>query len=120
MMLSGATRSVGEIWLLNVPGSDSTEAPCSKGAVRLAGVLRSGAGCSGTGMTCWLRGVAIGGSLGTPTARPEDAAVGTAAGIGGACANGEDASRVTASSVRIMSKARILRNIWVRDLLKLD
>ena len=33
MMLSGGTCSVGDTWVAKVPGSDSTEAPCSKGAV---------------------------------------------------------------------------------------
>ena len=120
MMLSGATRSVGEICRAKVPGSDSTEAPCSNGAVWLEGVLRSGAGCSGTGMTCWLRGVAIGGNLGTPTARPEVAAVGIAAGIGAVCANRDDGCSASTGSTRITSKGNILRSIIrIRNLLEL-
>src|SRR6185437_9092651 len=119
MMLSGATRSVGDIWPRKVPGSDKTEAPCSNGAVCLAVAPMSGALCSGTGMTCWLRGVAMGGSFGTPTARPEDAAAGAATGAGAVCASSEGASSASIGRIKITNTAKILRNIWVRDLLEL-
>src|SRR5579872_6844900 len=108
MMLSGAIRSVGESCLAKVPGNDNTEVPCSKGAVWLDGALRSGAGCSGTGITCWLRGVAIGGNLGTPTARPEVAAVGTGTGIGGVCASRDDECSASTGSTRTTSMGNIL------------
>src|ERR1700730_7473233 len=115
MMLSGATRSVGDIWPAKISGSDSTELPCSKGAVRLEGALIFGTDCWGTGMTCWLRGVAIGGNFGTPTASPDG--VGPAAGIGAICASTESVSPASAGSIAITSTAKILRNIWDRDLL---
>src|ERR1700736_6696754 len=117
MMLSGATRSVGDIWPAKISGSDSTELPCSKGAVRLEGALIFGADCSGTAMTCWLRGVAIGGNFGTRAASPEGNGVGPAAGIGAICASTESASLASAGNMMITSRAKILRNIWDWDLL---
>ena len=53
----------------------------------------------------------MGGSFGTPTARPEDGGGGAAAGIGGVCASGAGASPASAGSIRITSMANILRSI---------
>ena len=70
--------------------------------------MRSGAGAAGTGMTCWLRGVAMGGSFGTPTARPEDGGGGAAGGIGAVCASRAGASPANMGSIRITSMSKNL------------
>ena len=61
----------------------------------------------------------MGGSFGTPTARPDGATGGAAAGIGAVCAYIKATSSAHTGSVRITSTKNILRNIWVWDLLEL-